>query len=335
VIVGVIATSTACSIFVPTDPDDFPRDAAADATGDSFDGTFGDSSDANGSIDAPSDGDATDSDASIPDVEVGPSEAAVDGDTVAYDEAGCPTGRGPAMVRIDAANGSYCIDTTEVTIGQFNAYVAADPSPEFPAVCAPFGADNPSEYHGAPTDDYPMHEEINYCQAWAFCHWANRRLCGKIGGGSAVDGSDTDLLRLNEWHYACANGTMADTFPYGANEDDFDASVCNSDNDEGYDADLSGFTAVGAYANCHGMGAPFDRVFDMSGNAGEIDDYILITVDGGTVEGGDYEFRFNGGISRYDGIGWQCTSGNATWLHLRVDTGDQFGIRCCADVESK
>src|SRR5690349_9742791 len=36
---------------------------------------------------------------------------------------GCPSGRGPSMVRIDLAGVSFCIDSTEVTRDQYTAFL--------------------------------------------------------------------------------------------------------------------------------------------------------------------------------------------------------------------
>lgn len=104
----------------------------------------------------------------------------------------CPSGRGPAMVRIPMSEGrSACIDATEVTREQYAAFLADSNA---------HGAGSRLESCGiAPYKDEPdaaclaepvvckgdcaRHPQVcvSHCNAQAFCKWAGKRLgCGSI-----------------------------------------------------------------------------------------------------------------------------------------------------------
>lgn len=101
---------------------------------------------------------------------------------------------------------------------------------------------------------------MSWCDAQAFCTWAGKRLCGRIGGGFLT--GDTTLEsqnefidpQISEWVYACSNGGTT-KFPYGNTED---TSKCSKN-----------LGKPMAAADCHGLASPYADVFDMSWNVGE------------------------------------------------------------------
>ena len=103
---------------------------------------------------------------------------------------------GPEMVRIDAGAGSYCIDTTEVTVANYNAFIQATGgmSIDAPDVCNT-AAPGPLADH-APSDQNLPVGDVGPCSAWSYCSWAGKRLCGMIGDGGAIEGSP-QLRRRN------------------------------------------------------------------------------------------------------------------------------------------
>src|SRR5262249_34662589 len=124
-----------------------------------------------------------------------------------YDDAACarlPDGAprlSAPMVRIDSPRGSYCIDAWEGPVADFNAYLAADAHVDTPPECR--GALPPP-----PMDTNPLHAGkpvgmVGICDAWSYCRWADKRLCGAIGDGGSVSGLGPDEM---EWTYACKNG---------------------------------------------------------------------------------------------------------------------------------
>jgi formylglycine-generating enzyme required for sulfatase activity len=160
----------------------------------------------------------------------------------AHDEV-CGKGlHGPRMVVIPVPDvGSFCIDSTEVSIRQYRAFLQAEfPFSNQPSYCAwnksydswqpaGWGAGRPPP---AP-DDYPTNA-LDWCDAYSYCAWAGKRLCGKIGGGHLVNENPNSSIELHptqgEWTYACsAGGTRA--YPYG---NVYDATACVT---QGYDGD--------------------------------------------------------------------------------------------------
>ncbi|MBS2016808.1 MAG: SUMF1/EgtB/PvdO family nonheme iron enzyme [Deltaproteobacteria bacterium] len=177
----------------------------------------------------------------------------VDGDTDGGPDAGpaCPTGRGPAMVRValpDAA--PFCIDSTEVTNAQYDEFFyggtdggrVAEGGVGAGTSCSTVLAFTRRADAAAP--NLPV-ENVSWCDAFAYCRWAGRRLCQPLADG----GVET------EWTLACSNGGER-TYPYG----DAYAPVCNDSFRE------AGPVTVGSQPGCEG-GVP--GLFDMSGNVGE------------------------------------------------------------------
>ena len=220
---------------------------------------------------------------------------------------------GPLMVRIDSAMGSYCIDTTEVTVSQFNAYLIAsgamvDTPPECDAALpAPLVDQNSSD------KDLPV-GDLGECHAWSYCRWAGKRLCGTIADGGSIVGvappQDT------EWVYACINGSLNLAYPYGQN---YEAGVCNMDNPDG------GPVPVGSKAGCHGTVPPFDRIYDMVGNVQEFTNDLQGNGSAVTARGGYWSTS----SAQTNALGGGCLAG-AGFNGVIFDF-EQSGFRCCAD----
>lgn len=212
------------------------------------------------------------------------------GDAMAHQ---CPENLpGPAMVAVPSPNGDwYCIDATEVTQGQYHDFLKAKgANPEDwtkgdtsgqPSECSW----NEDYYpplvlqEGEPCNDnvlaldrlnkhpdYPV-ACVDWCDARAFCEWAGKRLCGRVGGGNN-EWSSSDVATKSEWYNACSQGGKT-AYPYG---DTFEPGTCGDT--EAYEQNLSqGMTEDQARKTtpdtCHGTMAPFDEVFQMSGSVAE------------------------------------------------------------------
>src|SRR5438445_3243368 len=119
-------------------------------------------------------------------VDLDPLRSAADASDAQASKDACPAGKGgPAMVPA----GSFCIDQTEVTNAQYQDFVATNPShaDQIPE-CAWNGSWVP--FSGAWTYDnqtatFPV-AGVNWCQAYGFCAWAGKHLCGAPGGGPAT-----------------------------------------------------------------------------------------------------------------------------------------------------
>lgn len=220
----------------------------------------------------------------------------------------CPsTDRGPAMIR----TASLCIDTTEVTNEQYEAFLAsgfrADPAPDVP--CDP---EEPYE----PTAGWPPPQakrqhpvtHVTWCAARAFCAWAGKRLCGKrfkSGAGGPLEVPLVGHPEHDEWSAACSNdGAFA--YPYG---NEFAGDACNGDAYGVRDTIIAG-----SLETCT---ATFG-VHDLSGNVWEWIDACETTGPGCYAHGG----AFNSPAA-------ELTCG--AFLRAERDAGlDTVGFRCCA-----
>ncbi len=105
---------------------------------------------------------------------------------------------GPTIVKIPGS--SYCIDSTEVSFADYRASLAvADVSAPLRPGCAwNTSFEIMSEVIGEPKN-HPI-RGVDWCDAVAYCEWAGKRLCGRIGGGSVTYDEFADAIRAS----ACA-----------------------------------------------------------------------------------------------------------------------------------
>jgi hypothetical protein len=207
--------------------------------------------------------------------------------------------RGPTMIAV----GPFFIDSTEVTVGQYQLFLAAKGSDVSgqSAVCSW----NQSYYEGPVVMDpsaYPM-SYVDWCDASAYCAWAGKHLCGRIGGGSIARAEIFDP-DLSQWFVSCGGG--------GSHPND--NSTCNS---------TSGALApVASTAGCEGY---FPGLFDMEGNVAEWVDSCE-----GSSGASDVCYLMGGGI--FDNSGSYCSEvyEPPRDMETRSDTAVSFGFRCCA-----
>lgn len=268
------------------------------------------------------------------------------------------TGPQPGMVGVTAPNGtSYYVDRTEVTQAAYAQFLADEPRPNrASATCgwkttfAP-GMEVDATYLSLldPVTDQPATECrpentlfdpighgdypvvcVDWCDAEAYCLWAGKRLCGRIGGGSVEDPNDG-----SQWRYACSNGGTT-PFPYGSS---YIEGQCN---------DFGGTVAVGSTPGCHGIAPPYDGIVDMSGNVQEWEDQCTINpfdLDGGTRSGeectlrGGAFFKYNPPPADLDtAASFLCGSAVLDGTNFSADLfgarnleDEAVGFRCCVD----
>ncbi|MDF3067872.1 MAG: hypothetical protein K0R38_3473 [Polyangiaceae bacterium] len=197
--------------------------------------------------------------------------------------------------------GSFYVDSTEVTVEQYALFLAAkaeDGSGQ-PEECAWNDSFAPSAPGKSP--QHPV-THVDYCDAVAYCDWADKRLCGKIGGG-ALSFSELSSATKNQWFAACG-GSKAQPYPYGAA---FAAGACNS-----------GTAQLAEVASLETCARFPDGVFDMVGNVAEwvnACDATQGAADGCETIGGSY-----------------AESGTCTLSSLkhRDEQLPTVGFRCCS-----
>lgn len=219
----------------------------------------------------------------------------------------------PAMVEITTMSGTkFAIDATEVTVGSFFAFKATqDAGAAFPD-CPGKVALGPKTTGCRPTTDVdqPM-SCVDWCDAKAYCESVGKRLCGKIGGGRLVRGTESNP-QFDEWSRACA-GAVGSQWPYGGQAMPL---ACNTQ-----EASKASPVSVATLPKCVG-GEPL--LFDMSGNVDEWED-ACVPGDAGTprtclVRGGSFRHL--------------TAQSSCTYVLLVNESAafDDIGIRCCKDL---
>lgn len=204
------------------------------------------------------------------------------------------------MVRV----GAFCIDATEVTQ---KAYLPFATLPVDGGLLPPECAFKTSfiPVLGVPTPESTAPVLVDWCDAFAFCKWVGKSLCGAMDGGALAPG-DVDSFTTSEWNNACTNdGTTK--YPYG---DMLQPDACAS----------AALHPVGTLPGCQGPAG----VYDLIGNAWEWIDSCGPTpamMDAATancaIRGGSYEESSK-----------DITCAHAVTANRGDGTGTT-GFRCC------
>lgn len=258
----------------------------------------------------------------------------------------CPPGLpGAKLVLLrTASGGAYCIDQREVTKGEYASFLAQvdAKAPVQPPECAWNDRFSPVLYDpydpnwdgnsGPGTCDVQSWQLdaqadhavvcVDFCDAWAYCQAAGKRLCGIQGSNASkvnlqADPSAADQLKAsaqNEWYDACSSGGKF-KFPYG---DSYAAGTCVDETalkNKGQAAlDVA---KVGSDA-CHGVGAGYEEVYDSSGDVWE---WINVCAGPGCLISG-------GAWKVFQVSDLQCDAAGLTTMR---QTDAVTGFRCCAD----
>lgn len=215
-------------------------------------------------------------------------------------------GRGPSMVPV-AIPGvpAFCIDTTEVSIAQYKAFLADNNKPAAPTGCvggdrAPKGG---AYLFNLPDLNGPI-RYVDWCDAATFCAWAGKRLCGKPGGGPS-DIDDHEDVSVSQWYAGCTQ--KEEDFPYG---NSFVEGKCNVDK-SGDECEV----APSLFPGCHGA---ITSLLGMSGNVKEWED----SCDGDNC-------RVRGG-SCYNKHAQATCGADETRKREDAKNLSDVGFRCCS-----
>lgn len=224
----------------------------------------------------------------------------------------------------------FCIDSTPVTRAQYRAWLETNPSLEGQHKRCREWNDSyePSEYCESKAEGFWEWEDehpqscMDWCDANAYCYYAGKRLCGRIGGGPTAGGlpgpggleGRVDPT-VSQWFAACSSGG-ANSYPYG---DEFDETACNAQGPG------SGPTPVGSLPGCQSAVPGYQGVYDMSGNFAELVDDCGPDSDPMWPDDGSYDNCIaRGGSFGSDPEELRC---DHTIAVGRDSTGHMF--RCC------
>lgn len=235
--------------------------------------------------------------------------------------AGDPCGDkgGPPGVEI-RFNGKplYCIDSLETTFAEYQEFIdfTASSSPSQPNTCS-WNTDFtwPNWVKSTP-NTLPV-GGIDWCDAWAYCAFRGKRLCGKVGG-DALQLAGMSALQINkesEFARACS-ANASKLYPYGSQY------VGDNCNDSGGTAS-TGAVPVGSSVACEGG---YPGLFDLSGNAQE----WINACDTENEDPTKTKCHVAGGTWNYQGNATFCAFSQA---NPREAVAPQNGVRCCWDPE--
>lgn len=228
----------------------------------------------------------------------------------------CGTHKGGPMVYAGAGP-AFCIDQREVTRAEYFLFLASPTKPTQPPHC-----DWNTSFDPLPSglgDDYPI-TGIDWCDALAYCKWADKHLCGDLASG-AVTADYT--AATTQWSLACTNGDGAATTGWATGSSAPAAGVCHIDGPVTP-------AKVDAHPMCRGTKAPWNRVVNMVGNAAEWDGAGCFTSgfkpETGPVQRMSIDCGVRGGGYLNDTPSGQCFTG----VSKPIDAREPYiGVRCC------
>jgi len=280
-----------------------------------------------------------------------PPEQEVDWSTVKDWE--CPPDtRGASMVLIPVEEGRpYCIDRRETTYGEYHEFYKAksrdmsnqpkecdwnqDYAPKTTVVdrlCAdcPDWECGPSLAEAHPDMAVRC---LDFCDAYAYCAWAGKRLCGlrgaergkvtliDMGDGSYEEASraTTEALRpsRNEWTNVCTQGGTT-RYPYG---DSYEPGRCIDKERIEAEGDSARLVRDTSRNECHGTQPPYDQVYNM---VGSVEQWINICATNSLTTSLSCAISFGCDIHER-----HSCEGNIGSTYMEGFFG---GARCCADA---
>lgn len=251
---------------------------------------------------------------------------------------------GSEGVHIVSAFPSFCIDRTEVSVGQYRDFlenhIGNDILPtDFPPECSwktstftdfePKGAGGSNPYmwtHYDPKnkEDKPV-QGVDWCDAQVYCTWAGKHLCRDNAGTGTINstgGPAAAWLKSGQWYRACSGMTQTN-YGYG---NAYDSSVCNTESALGDAGENNPFktTNVTQPTACKATWADGD-VFNMNGNVMEWEDNCEPKGGAGTEDDTCYPRGGSYNLLQYT----SCDYVDNNSPHRRDLKAEYLGFRCC------
>jgi len=208
--------------------------------------------------------------------------------------------------------GGFSIDATEVTRAQYEQWLATNPPVSDQPIFCEWNTSFTPQCDWAPElrDGRPV-VCVDWCDASAYCKGLGRRLCGKIGGGSA-DYDEPNDPTSSQWFAACSAGGQ-NKYPYG----DYPVvGMCQHRFSGGQYA-----APVGSRTKCQSSVPEYAGVYDLSGNVWEWED----ACSGYDQDSNNCLLR-GGGFIQYSFVEACDNPTSASRDRSRSD----FGFRCCS-----
>ena len=235
-------------------------------------------------------------------------------------------------ITVTSSGRTFCIDNHEATQGEYSQFLkdlsAWDPPSQYPP-CAglprkprelviseqqPFDAGCPPGVFLPEMKPNQPVSCVSSCDAYAFCAWAGKRLCGGIDGGPIAPsaeqfGAALSNPTIHEWGYVCSSDGK---YPGGAPTTDQCVATKSGWKAPDYDAT--------APNSCVSPEAMFAKVYNVTGGMSEWLGGTYAKQDGATfaalvLSGADGGIRDCGSVAL---TAFGAVDGN-------------LGIRCCAD----
>ena len=227
----------------------------------------------------------------------------------------CPPGMTVVPSAV-SAGGSYCIDSTEVTYEQYQKFLDASVAPTSqPAFCSWNDVWTPTGPGAWPYSEgkLPVHH-VDWCDAYGYCKWAAKSLCGSLVGGVVAPADFNDHLK-DRWYNACSS-TGVNPYPYGTT---YSAKTCNgAEYAATTEAGVPGVWKTGTTGGaCFGGET---TLYDMSGDVAEWED----SCSGAT--GPSDTCRARGGSYLSSSSDLRC---DADKTYARDTKSGELGFRCC------
>jgi len=213
--------------------------------------------------------------------------------------------------------GTYCVDSTEVTRAQYDAWLATNPAGADQAAECAWNSDfSPSSgcmsalsVCQGPCSNHPQ-VCVDWCDASAYCKGVGKRLCGAQAGGA--NAWNDFAATSSQWFNACSSANQ-NAFPYGAT---YDPQVCN-----GKEKGLATTASAGSLTGCTSAVSGFSGLLDMSGNVWEWED----SCNGSAGDSDTCRIRGGSFVSYEPSL--RCDVAN---MGARSNASYAIGFRCCS-----